>query len=109
VIEEVEVGGVLMRPGDAVVLALSGANHDERVFADAATFCPDRGNARSHLAFGQGTHYCPGAPLARLELTLALPMLFERFPGLALAVPVEELTFQNHTLVYGVDSLPVTW
>jgi cytochrome P450 len=79
------------------------------VVAVAGTFGPVRGNARSHLAFGQGTHYCPGAPLARLELTLALPMLFERFPDLALAVPVEALTFQDHTLVYGVDSLPVTW
>jgi cytochrome P450 len=107
-LEDLEIGGARIAKGDGVLLAIPSANHDERVFPD-----PDRldihRDASQHITFGVGLHYCPGASLARLELELALPALFTRFPGLRLAVDFDDLTFRFPTLVYGVDELPVTW
>jgi cytochrome P450 len=108
VAEETDLGGVAVCPGEAVVFALPAANHDETVFPDPARFDPDR-DARHHLAFGQGPHYCPGAPLARMELELTLMALFRRFPKLRLAVDVDQLSFRRNTVVYGLDQLPVIW
>lgn len=107
-IRETELGGVTIEPGQGVVFAISAANHDEAVFSDAASFAPDR-DARGHLAFGHGPHYCPGASLAKLEMAVALPALFRRFPALRLAVDVDDLSFRHDTVVYGLDGLPVTW
>ncbi|MGC0423500.1 cytochrome P450 [Embleya sp. AB8] len=103
-----ELGGVPVCPGQAVVFAIVSANHDERVFTDASRFDPDR-DARHHLAFGHGTHFCPGAGLARMEMEIALPALFRRFPDLRLAADLEDLSFRYDTVVYGVNELPVTW
>jgi cytochrome P450 len=61
----------------------------------------------AHLAFGHGIHRCIGAELAKLELRTVLPLLFRRFPDLALAKPEEELNFRRLSFVYGVDELPV--
>jgi cytochrome P450 len=108
VIEEVDVGGTLMRPGDLVVISIPAANHDDRVFECPGQFEMTR-DASDHLAFGIGPHYCPGAPLARAELRLALPKLFERFPTLRLAGPAKEIPFREKTLVFGVEQLMVTW
>ncbi|MDH5278642.1 MAG: cytochrome P450, partial [Actinomycetota bacterium] len=59
-----------------------------------------------HLSFGAGIHFCLGAPLARLEMQISLPLLFERFPGLAPdGKPVPRRTF----VLRGYESLPVTW
>jgi cytochrome P450 len=103
-----EVGGVTIQPGEAVVFAISAANHDEQVYRDPSTFCPDR-DANNHLAFGHGPHYCPGASLARMEMEIALPALFRRFPGLRPTVDLEALSFRHDTVVYGLNGLPVTW
>ena len=54
------------------------ANRDPRKFEDPATFDPDRANAREHLAFGHGIHFCPGAPLARTEARVAVQRMLER-------------------------------
>ena len=107
---ETELGGVPVCPGQAVIFALPAANHDETVFPDPDPdrFDPSR-DARHHLAFGHGAHYCPGAPLARMEMAEALPALFTKFPGLRLAEPYERLPFRHNTVVYGLDRLPVTW
>ncbi|MFI6661482.1 cytochrome P450 [Streptomyces sp. NPDC050523] len=107
-VQETELGGVPVRPGQGVVFALSAANHDESVFSDAAVFDPDR-DARQHLAFGHGAHYCPGAALAKMEMEVALPALFRRFPDLHLGVDFEDLSFRHDTVVYGLNALPVTW
>lgn len=107
--EDVELGGARIRAGDAVVIALNGANHDERTFTEAAQVDLARANARQHVAFGYGPHLCPGAPLARTELAVGLVQLFRRFPKLRLAVPAEELPFRENTLIYGLNELPVTW
>jgi cytochrome P450 len=108
-IEDMELGGAMIRAGDAVVVSLTSANHDDRVFADAATLDFTRANARQHVAFGHGPHMCPGAPLARVEMTVGLVELFRRFPALHLAVDSAAVSFREKTLVYGLNELPVTW
>ena len=63
-----------------------------------------------HLAFGHGIHLCLGQQLARVEMRVALPALFDRFPTLRLAVPAEEIRLRPETAdIFGVKSLPVTW
>jgi cytochrome P450 len=107
-VEDVDLGGAQIAKGDGVIVAIPSANHDESVFPNAATLDIHR-EARQHIAFGFGPHLCPGASLARLELELCLRSLFTRFPTLRLAVPESELSFRHNGLVYGLDSLPVTW
>lgn len=105
--EDVELGGVLIRAGEAVLPSTVAANRDPEVFAEAETFEPGRTN-NPHIAFGAGPHYCLGARLARMELTVALGALFERFPGLRPAVPEDELR-PTGTVIRGLECLPVTW
>ncbi|MET9293107.1 cytochrome P450 [Streptomyces sp. NPDC003077] len=106
---DVELDGAAIAKGDGVILALPGANHDERVFTDPGRFDIHR-NAGRHVAFGYGAHLCPGAPLARMEIAVALRELFARFPSLRLADDGADVPFRNqHTVVYGLDALYVTW
>jgi len=84
--EDVAVMDHVFRRGDQVGLMLAMANRDPGVWEDPARFQPAR-PIRPHASFGAGLHFCVGAPLARLELHLALPRLFERCPGLRLAAP----------------------
>ncbi|MGQ0463737.1 MAG: cytochrome P450 [Sporichthyaceae bacterium] len=81
-IREVDLHGVRVPPGKFVALVLGGANRDPAVFADPNRFDVTRHNAKDHLSFGGGSHYCLGAALARLEGEIGLRMLFERFPDL---------------------------
>jgi cytochrome P450 len=96
--QDVELSGTTI-PAGAYVLMLYGAgNRDEAQFHDAATFHADRENARTHLAFGHGLHFCLGAPLARLQSSIAFERLFARIPEITLAGPnpferVESLAF----------------
>jgi unspecific monooxygenase len=86
--EDIEVMGHTFHRGDQVGLLLAAANRDPNVWDDPEVFDPTR--APKPLAtFGAGLHFCVGAPLARLELQVALPILFERLPGLHLAEPPE--------------------
>ena len=85
-LEPVAVHGVELAVGDRIGLLIGAANHDAAVFPDADRFDPHRSPA-PHVAFGAGLHFCLGAPLARLELQVALPILFGRRPGLRLAEP----------------------
>ena len=62
----------------------------------------------SHLAFGHGFHRCVGAELAKMELRMAFPALAQRYPEMRLAVPSEELDYRALSVVYGVESVPVT-
>ncbi|MEO1058566.1 MAG: cytochrome P450 [Actinomycetota bacterium] len=88
VADDVDVAGQSLRRGDAVFLNLLAANRDPRAFADPDRVEPDR-DPNPHLAFGQGPHFCLGAALARLELRVALPQLWRRFPDLVLDGDVE--------------------
>ncbi|MFE3111134.1 cytochrome P450 [Kitasatospora indigofera] len=107
-LEDVELGGTLVRAGQGVLAMLSTANRDEELFGAADELEVSR-DARRHLAFGFGVHQCLGQPLARAELQIALETLLRRLPGLRITVPEEELVFRGHSVVYGVDSLPVAW
>jgi len=104
--EDVEIGGVTIPRGAAVYVMLGSANRDAERFDDPNAVDLTR-DTRQHVAFGQGIHYCLGAPLARLEGQIAIGSLIQRFPNLRLTVPVETLTWRPGMLVRGLDRLPV--
>jgi cytochrome P450 len=106
--EEVELSGVRIPPGEAVFAAAFAANRDPSVFErpDEIDFHRE---VNPHVAFGHGVHHCVGAPLARMELQVAIGSLLRRFPALDLAVPVEKVVFKKGRLVRGLAALPVTW
>ena len=77
---DVEIGGVTI-PKDATVwLVTASASNDERHFADPERYDIHRTNADDHLAFGRGRHFCMGAPLARLEVPIAIQRLWSGCP-----------------------------
>ena len=84
--EEIEISGHHFRRGDQVALLLGMANRDPGLWDMADRFWPHR-PAKPSVTFGSGLHFCVGAPLARLELQIALPKLFAARPGLRLAEP----------------------
>jgi cytochrome P450 len=101
--EPIEVMGHSFQPGDRVALLLGAANRDPNMWDDPAAFRPDR-PAKPHVSFGAGLHFCVGAPLARLELQIALPILFQRLPGLRLAEPPR---YGNVYHFHGLEKLMV--
>ncbi|MFJ8671877.1 cytochrome P450 [Streptomyces sp. NPDC093589] len=107
-LEDVEVAGRIIRAGETVTVSVQAANRDPQKFPD-----PDRldihRKATGHLSFGHGAHQCLGQQLARVEMTVAFPALFARFPTLRLAVPPQEVPLRDRANIYGVVSLPVTW
>ena len=105
-LQDLTIGDVTVRAGDAVMVAIACANRDERRFADPDTLDPTRTD-NQHLAFGNGIHYCFGAPLARLEAEVAIGTLLRRFPDLALAVPEAELRWQLSIRSRDLIELPV--
>jgi cytochrome P450 len=102
--EAVEVCGERVPAWTFVVTMLAGANRDPAVFADPHRFDITRSNARDHVAFSAGIHFCLGASLARLEGALALRMLFERFPDLEVAGP---LVRRRMRVLRGYDRFPI--
>jgi cytochrome P450 len=105
---DVEIRGVTIHKGDAVLLATAMANRDGRVFPDPDRFDVTR-EPNPHLGFGYGRHFCIGASLARAELTAVFSQLFQHFPTMRLAVPVEQLEVRTEILTGGLAELPVTW
>ena len=103
VYEEVEVMGHHFARGDQVALLLGAANRDPGVWEEAGRFDPTR-PIKPHASFGAGLHFCVGAPLARLELQIALPILFNRLPGLRLAAPPR---YKDVYHFHGLDRLLV--
>jgi cytochrome P450 len=98
---------VTLRGGEAILGCYAAAGRDPLVHGDDADrFDVTRAN-KEHIAFGYGVHHCLGAPLARLEATIALPELFERYPGLALAAEPGELRPLGTFISNGHRSLPV--
>jgi cytochrome P450 len=106
--EDLEIAGQPIAKGDLVVVAMPAANRDPRAFENPDEPDFDRKMTR-HLAFGYGVHQCLGQNIARAELKTILPRLFERFPGLTLATPLEEVEMDTYGTNYGVKKMLVTW
>ncbi|MFJ9733888.1 cytochrome P450 [Streptomyces sp. NPDC101171] len=104
--EPLEIAGRVIEKGESVMIGLTAAGRDADRYADPDRF-DIRRDARGHLAFGHGIHYCLGAPLARLEGRIAIGALLERAPGLALDGPTGE--WLPGLLMRGMRSLPVRW
>jgi cytochrome P450 PksS len=104
--EDVTVAGVTIPRGSLVFVALASANRDERQFPDPDRLDVSRSPNR-HLSFGLGTHFCAGAPLARLEAQLAFAALFARTRDLRLAAHPEQVQWRGGLVLRGVTSLPV--
>ncbi|WP_206787939.1 cytochrome P450 [Amycolatopsis sp. MtRt-6] len=107
-VEDVEVGGQLIRAGEGVLALGYAANRDGSAFENPDELDIERG-ARHHVAFGFGPHQCLGQNLARMELQIVFDTLFRRIPGLKLATPVDDLPFKDDANIYGLYRLPVTW
>ena len=88
------LAGQSARAGRHGQALLGSANHDEREFADPEAFMIAR-SPNPHLAFGQDIHLCLGAPLARIEIPIAIETLLRRFPGARLAVDPRELRWRR--------------
>ncbi len=101
--EDVTLFGHAFRRGDEVALLLAAANRDPAIWPDPQKFDPGRGQTAS-TSFGAGLHFCVGAPLARLEMQIALPALFARCPDLRLAGTPR---FANLYHFHGLDRLEV--
>jgi cytochrome P450 len=104
-LEDVECDGIALRRGDRIGLLLGAANRDPERFSDPDVFDAGR-TPNPHVAFGGGIHFCLGAPLARLEMDIALPILFQRLPGLRL---VGRPGYRDSYHFHGLATLPVEW
>ncbi|MEW1629038.1 cytochrome P450 [Streptomyces sp. NPDC089173] len=108
-LEDFELCGAPVRRGDSVVAVIASANRDPRVFADPDTLDITRpAGTAVQFGFGHGPHYCIGATLASVEAEVALGALLDRFPGLALAVPPEEVPRLPNPGSWHLTALPVT-
>jgi cytochrome P450 len=106
VYEDVEVGGLTLKPRAQVNFILGAANHDPARFDNPHQLDLSR-QPNPHLAFGSGIHYCLGAPLARLEGQIAFATLLERMPDLRLEI--DEPKYRDNFILRGLEALPVSW
>lgn len=102
--QDQEIAGTQVRKDQWILLLLGGTGRDPEVFPDPDRFDITRSHGAEHLAFSSGIHYCLGAPLARLEATIALEKLATRLPGIRRAGPV---TMRRTTLIRGPLHLPI--
>jgi cytochrome P450 len=101
-----ETAGVVIRQGEAILLSFIAANRDPAWHGENAGEFDATRERHDHLAFGYGTHLCLGAPLARLEAGIGLPILFGRFPDIRFACPPEELEHVPSFISNGHTRLP---
>jgi cytochrome P450 len=102
-VRDTEVGGTPVKAGSLVTTLLAGANRDPKVFTDPARFDVTRDNAREHVSFSAGRHYCLGASLARMEGEVGLRTLFDRFPDLTLLPGARR---RSTRILRGYEELP---
>ncbi|QKV74597.1 cytochrome P450 [Amycolatopsis sp. Hca4] len=107
--EDVAFSGRTVEAGTTVFPVVNAANRDPAVFPDPDRFDVTRREAARHLSFGRGAHFCLGAPLARMELQVALHALVTRTPGLKVAERDDELAWQPESLTRGLRRLLITW
>ncbi len=102
--QDIDLYGHSFKTGDQVGLLLAAANRDPAVYPAPARFDPTR-SGKTHTSFGGGIHFCVGAPLARMEISQALPILFDRCPNLTLAQPAK---YANLYHFHGLERMMVT-
>ena len=107
--DPIELGGHKISPGEPITILLAAANRDPVAYPDPETFDPWRWRGQpqppSPLSFALGAHFCLGASLARLEVSVMLESLFDKFPKVRLAD--EPLGWYHTGLFRGLDRLPV--
>ncbi len=103
---DTEVAGTPVSKGSRLLVVAGAANRDDQVFSDPDRFDLDRPNARAHLSFGKGIHFCLGAALSRLEAVVALEQLLDRLEGMELA-PSFEPRYADNAVLRSLVSLPV--
>lgn len=106
--EDVEVDGMTIAAGEAVLPAIISANRDDRAFAEPDRLDLERAH-NAHLTFGHGPHHCLGAQLARMEIQIILTGLLSRFPTLRLAVDPDEVPWKSSHIQRGPAELMVAW
>ncbi|WP_028813827.1 cytochrome P450 [Streptomyces flavidovirens] len=105
---DVQLGDVLVRKGELVLVLVEGANFDPEVFEDPHILNLNREH-NPHLAFGGGKHFCPASALGRAHAETALAALVDRMPRLGLAVPAEQLVWRTGFIKRLPERLPVLW
>ncbi len=106
--EDVTIAGTTIPRGELVLAVIASANRDANYFENPDALDLSRQNNK-HLAFGQGIHYCVGAPLSRMEGQIALSTLARRMPNLRLSVTPEQLRWRGSFIVRGLEALPVSF
>jgi cytochrome P450 len=104
----VVLGGVTLPEGADLWVHVASGNRDEEVFGEPDRFDVHRGDG-AHLAFGLWTHFCIGAPLARMEARIALEALFSRIPELSLASGQDQLEYSRNMQIPDVHALRLRW
>ncbi|WIY63468.1 cytochrome P450 family protein [Bacillus arachidis] len=97
-----------IQKGDMVIISLASANRDENVFMNPDVFDITRENNR-HIAFGHGSHFCLGAPLARLEAKIAIATLLKRMPNIQIKGEREKIKWQGNYLMRSLEELPLSF
>ncbi|MEY9871519.1 mycocyclosin synthase [Streptacidiphilus sp. MAP12-33] len=108
-LEDVQLGDVLVKAGELVLVLVEGANSDPEVFPNPDVIDLARSNSAAHLSFGGGQHYCPATALGRRHAEIAITTLLERMPELELAVPIEQLVWRTGYMKRLPERLPVLW
>jgi pimeloyl-[acyl-carrier protein] synthase len=104
--EPVQLGGIEIPAGTIAMMIVAAANRDPAQFKDPEKFDITR-DPNEHVAFGEGIHFCIGAPLARMEARIAFESMFERFPRLRLKDLAIKPTYKGSYFLRGLESLPV--
>ena len=104
-LEDLEIEGIEFKAGEQIALLLGAANRDPKRFEEANRFDPFRKDG-GHISLGAGIHYCVGAILARLELEISIPLIFQELPNLALA---EKPEYKDAFHFHGLEKLEVKW
>lgn len=106
--EDITIAGTTIPRGELVLAVIGSANRDANHFDNPDSLDVTRENNK-HLAFGQGVHYCLGAPLARLEGQIAISTLAQRMPNLRLSIATDQLRWRGGIILRGLEALPVSF
>ncbi len=107
--EDTTVGNTQLSEGDHIWLIFAAANRDPQMFSEPDTFSVDRENARDHLAFGHGEHFCIGAMLARLEARIAIEQILERMENIRLVDGKNSFEYEDTFVLRGLKELHIAF